>query len=371
MNLIDIIPNLQGEELSELAFLEVKLCINDRTSAELRAELPSRSSETTNLVGEIIRKHNLEFLIFKAITGYEAQEEITKQGSKDKPAYSFYINLAYLLSGQEMTLGQVKKYFRNLAEKNNMPLLTEASRLYIENFNVEYIRQTSADSLKERIPIFSKPVKKPENYAPFLKELHKKVKEDKILQYELLKRWMGIETEEQITYVGDGDVPGYCQLKSLRAFFTGSVMTEEETGRNFKWLIRTKGGTVKTKNLTDIILGFGSDIKPNYAGEVVREYTSSMTPEEVRSELPLHLTKERQELSQKIRDLKLEFIIFKAATGYEAVEDIKQRGTANKLGYSSFTALAHLLSGMKKNITETCKYFLYLAKKYKMPLSSG
>lgn len=364
MNFIDLILNLQNQE-SMLARFDAELYVNDKTSAELRAELPYRSSETSNLVGEIIRKHSLEFLVFKAVTDYEAQEEVTV-GSKDKLGYSSYI-LARLLSGRKMMDGQIRRYFLDLAKNNKMQVLTEASRSYVENFNVEYVLQTSADSLKERIPIFSKPVKRPENYAPFLRELHKKVREDKVLQYEMLKKWAGIEREDQITYAGTKDIPGYDQLKSLCAFFTGRVMTEKETGRYFKWLVRTKGGTVKTKNLTDIIMGFGDNIECSYAAKLVSEYISSMTPEEVRKELSLNLTKEKQELSQKIRELRLEFIIFKAATGYEAVEDINKSGTAYKKGYSSFTALAHLLSGMKKNIPETGEYFRCLAKKYGMP----
>lgn len=367
MSLTDIILSFKDEKLPLIAPLEVELYIKDKTPEEIQKELLSGECQSMDLMGEIIREQNLEFLIFKAATGYEAQEEITRNGSNNKKGYFSFVKLVNLLTGKKNTVAETGKYFRNLAKENDMQILTNVSRLYVENFNVEYVRSTPADSLREITPIFSKPVKRPQNYAPFLKELHKKVIEDKILQYELLKKWIDIETDDQITYAGTKDIPGYCQLKSLCAFFTGRVMTEKETGRYFKWLVRTKGGTFKTRNLTDIIMGFAEHISPHYAVKAVREYTSTLIPELVCRELPLHLTKEREELSKKIRKLKLEFIIFKAATGYEGVEDIKLMGSANKLGYNSYTALAHLLSGKKKSIPKTGRYFKDLAKKYKMP----
>ncbi len=367
MHLTDLILNSQNQA-SILVHVDVELYVHNKTIAEIREEFPPQSPTIRKIVGPIIRKQNLEFLLFKAVAGYEAQEEI-RVGSKKELGYSSYI-LARLLSGRKMPPERIRRYFLDLSRNNDMQVLTEASRSYIENFDVKYIRNTPADELRLRIPIFAKPVKKPEDYTLFLKELHKKVKEDKVLQYEVLKKWMGIESEDQISYAGTKDIPGYSCLKSLCAFFTRRIMTDKETGRYLKWLMRTKGGRIKTESLTDIIMGFEKGVKPTYVARVVREYTSSMTPEEVRRDLPLHLPKERDELSRKIRKLKLQYIVFKACTGYEFIEDIKQNGTADKKGYSSFTALAYLLSGSKKGVVRTGKYFRYLAKKNGMPLLS-
>jgi len=366
MSLIELILGLEKEQRLIAVFVEVRSYLQRETSVDLRAEIPPRYSKQSTRAGEIIRRNNLEYIIFKAVSGYEAQEEITKHGTDGKPGYKDFKDLAYLLSGKTMTAGQIGKYFLELAGKNDMPELTEASRAYISGFDREYVRNIPADVLKGRVPIFAKPVKKPQNYAAFLRDLHKKVKEDRVLQYEILKKWTGIEREDQVTYSGTELIPGYSQLKSLAAFFTGNAMEEKEAGEYFRCLVRTKGSAIKTRNLTEVIMGFDKSTKPSYAAEVVMEYISSMTSGQVRKELP-RLHGEKIECSKKIRALKLQYVIFLACTGYKTQSDITQAGNAHKPGYSSLTALASILSGTRKDVTETGKYFRYLARENGMP----
>ncbi len=357
MGLTEIILDAQ-QSPEILEYLESNYCW------DLRKEIPPKKSERSRRAGEIIRKFGLEFMVFMAVTDYKAQEEITSKGTDAKPGCADYVDLAYLLSGRVMTSGEIRAYFLELAIKNDIPELTEESRRYIGGFDIEYVKEVPVETLKERVPIFRKPVKKPENYGPFLKELHKKVKKDKVLQYEMLKKWAG--TDKHLTYAGSESILGYSKLKSLAAFFTGEVMNDRDAGRYLNWLLRTKGGIVKTENLSEIIMGFKNTDKASYAAKAVNKHTRSLSPEEVRSELPLHNHGRLVELSKKILRFKLGYILFLAATGYEKQREITQRG-GDKPGYNSLTALAHLLSGEKKDIIQTGRYFKELAVKNEMP----
>lgn len=362
MSLTELVLSLELEDRPLVASIKVLKYPEDSGSEDLERELPKRHTKESTLFGEIARRLNLEYIIFHGVTDYEAVEEITRQGMNGKHGYLHYQYLACLLSGRKLSGKAVKDYFINLVKEDNMPQLAERNKRYVDAFDIEYVKGTTKKELRARIPLFQKPVRKPDKYNPFLKALHQKVKGNKPLQYEFLKKWTGIGTEDQLTYRGTEEIAGYSKLKSMAAFFTGKVMGEEETGKYLKGLLRTKGQKIDKKGITDIIMAFKDDIRHIYAARtIVSKYAALRTSEQVREELLLHLTGRMKQVSQKIRKLGLQFIIFQAATGYETQNDIRQKGTNRMPGYSSLTALGHLLTGKTLGVTGTGRYFRELA----------
>lgn len=201
-----------------------------------------KHSQYSPFMHQIFRKvtqdKGLEYELFKKIIGITAQEQIIQHGYRGLYYIPYLPSIITRLTGKQLKKTNVRKFLKKLANKYNMPLLTEEHQEYIKGFNVEYVRKTTKGQLYRELPLkrgFSLQ-EDSHRYSPFLHELSKKISLDNELQLEVFKKWTGITTKEQITNRGYGRMLGYYYLIGLAEILTGKRMRSSERGAYFRSL---------------------------------------------------------------------------------------------------------------------------------------
>ncbi|MFC1691271.1 hypothetical protein ACFL0W_03755 [Nanoarchaeota archaeon] len=372
MSLVSIIngfsQNISPEDAA--AAVESYAFVNERDSIkdELTRLRISEKQELSRKIGKL----GLELLVFKIASGIEAQEQIRQERRDGLPGYQQLVGIASALAGRKLTRTETGNYLKQLAKENNLPVLTEENQRYVDNFSVEYVMAASQEQILEEIA-FPRGVSllnpKAVNFSHFLNELSKKISQDERVQFELLKKYTGLEAKEQLSK-NDGEVTiNYSKLAGLFSLLSGKQAKSDTQVYDYLKNITNKFDLpLLTQNHIKFIESFDVD------------YVIRTTKEELENEIPINRNFSLEpgnkmyvpfisELSKKIsQDRQLQYELFKNLTGIEAQEQITVVDQENTLGTHHLHPVARLLSGQTIRDKKAHDYFSNLAKENDMPL---
>ena len=185
-----------------------------------------------NLAAEVSKKvsssRRFQYEFLKKWTGAKTLEELKKTG--------IIPSFGYFLSGRDFASAEkATSYAVELASSFGMTPLSPENQRYVDNFTVEYVRDTPSEKLKEKIRMKGGNI----GHNPFFRELSKKISSDPELQYELFMKWTGVSVMEQIRASSSDGILGYHSLRGFAHLIFGEVMNSvTEVGNRFRELAK-------------------------------------------------------------------------------------------------------------------------------------
>ena len=213
--------------------------VESRSREQLMEELPPKNASTnpafpkkySPLLDELSKKvradPQLAIALMKQYTGWEAQEDIKQYPDEGKQGYVGQARLATILRGSSKSDTDNKPFFKKLAQEGGMPILTEEHQEYVDTLTVESVRRKERATLVEELGwrhVFTSA--HANRLDLFQDALAKKISADRLLAYEIMCKFTGWESLDDIVHINRGDKKGYVRVGGLLALLSNEYLTQ-------------------------------------------------------------------------------------------------------------------------------------------------